>query len=79
MSNQKIFAERVLRINQTAKEQANAQKPHDTGRLGNTLIIPLMMTCFLAGGVVFLWDLLERPTANPLTFASNLTARALAD
>jgi hypothetical protein len=42
------------------------------------MVMPLMTSAFVAGGVVLYWEVLERPTETPLEFASNLTAQLLA-
>lgn len=79
MSNEQIFAERLTRINYTAKKVARAQKPVRTRSFASVLVIPMMLTCFMAGGIVFAWELLERPTGNPIEFANNLTAKVMSN
>ena len=79
MSNEQVFADRINRINHTARKQARVCKPRKTRSLGSVMVIPIMLTCFMAGGILFTWELLDRPTANPLEFASNLTNRVMSN
>ena len=77
MKSQTDFATRVRRIN---KDAAKVQRKNGKARngLGSLMVMPLMSSAFVSGGVLLYWEVLERPTDSPLEFASNLTSQLLA-
>lgn len=77
MKSQTDFSTRINRIN---KDAAKVQRKRGKARagLGSLMVMPMMTSAFVAGGVVLYWEVLERPTETPLEFASNLTAQLLA-
>lgn len=77
MTNETIFASRINRINKTAVKTDRKRRGKSRAGLGSLLVMPLMTVTFMAGGVVAYWEMLERPTANPLQFAGDLTAHLL--
>ncbi len=76
MSKQTDFATRINHINKGAAKVQRKRKPRTS--LSGLLVMPLMTFAFLAGGVVFYWEILERPTNTPLQLAGELTAQLLA-
>lgn len=78
MTNETIFAARVNRIKKEAVKADRKRRSKSRSSLGSLMVMPLMTVTFMAGGVVAYWEMLERPTANPLQFASDLTAQLLA-
>ena len=79
MSNEQIFADRLKRINSSAHRQVTQRKATSRSEPGARMVAPLMMSSLLAGVAVFTWELMDRPTDNPLQLASNLTAQVLSD
>ena len=77
MKSQTDFATRVKRINKDAAKKKRRRSKSNSG-FGSMLVMPLMTSAFVAGGVVLYWEVLERPTDSPLEFASNLTSQLLA-
>jgi hypothetical protein len=77
MKSQTDFATRVKRINKDASKTKRKSVKAGNG-LGSMMVMPLMTSAFVAGGVVMYWEALERPTDSPLEFASNLTSQLLA-
>jgi len=76
MKPQTDFASRINRINKDAAKVQRKRRKTRSG-LGSLLIMPMMTSAFVAGGVVLYWEVLERPTDTPLQFASDLTAHLL--
>ncbi len=76
MKPQTDFATRIKRINKDASKVQRKRGKSRNG-CGSLLIMPMMISAFVAGGVVLYWEALERPTDTPLEFASNLTAQLL--
>ena len=77
MKSQTDFATRVKRINKDAAK-TKRRRGKARGGFGSMMVMPLMTSAFVSGGVVFYWEVLERPTDSPLEFASNLTSQLLA-
>lgn len=76
MKSQTDFTTRVARIKKQANKTRRRRSKSFSG-LGSLMIMPLMTSLFVAGGVVMYWEVLERPTDTPFEFASNLTAQLL--
>lgn len=77
MKSQTDFAQRINRINKDASKVQRKRGKARSG-FGSMMVMPLMTSAFVAGGVVLYWEVLERPTDTPLEFASNLTSQLLA-
>ena len=77
MKSQTDFATRIKKINKDASKVKRKRGKARSG-LGSLMVMPLMTSAFVSGGVVLYWEVLERPTESPLEFASNLTAQLLA-
>ncbi|MGC1496460.1 MAG: hypothetical protein WA790_11690 [Sulfitobacter sp.] len=78
MKEQTDFATRITRINKSAAKIERKRKRKPSTGLCGLFVMPLVTATFVAGGVVFYWEALERPTSTPLQLASDLTAQLLA-
>ena len=76
MKSQTDFATRINRINKGAAK-VSRKRGKARSSLGSLMVMPMMTSAFVAGGVVLYWEVLERPTDTPLQFASDLTAQLL--
>jgi hypothetical protein len=76
-ANEAVFASRVARIEKHARKLDRQRKKRRTRSLGSYMVTPLMLCFFMAGGTVFAWDAMDRPTSSPLEMASILTSKIL--
>ncbi|APE43946.1 hypothetical protein BOO69_11405 [Sulfitobacter alexandrii] len=76
-ANEAAFASRIGRIEKQARRTARSRRTRRSRSLGSYLVTPLMLCFFMAGGTVYAWDAMDRPTDTPLEMASLLTARML--
>jgi hypothetical protein len=77
MRAQTDFATRIGRINKQAVIADSQRKRKSSRGFGQFLVVPLMMASFVAGGIVFAWDMMDRPTDNPFAVTGELTAMLL--
>ena len=78
MRSQTDFATRIDRINQGAV-LADKQRKRKSRSFGSLLVVPLMMSSFVCGGIIFAWDMMDRPTDNPFAVTTELTAMLLSE
>ncbi|QFT59474.1 hypothetical protein FIU94_11625 [Sulfitobacter sp. THAF37] len=74
-ANEIAFANRIDRIEKQARRTVQARKPRRTRSLGSSLITPLMLCFFMAGGTVYAWEAMDRPTETPLDMAGILSSK----
>lgn len=79
MRAQTDFATRIDRINKDAVRVGKQRKRKGGRGLGQLLVVPLMMGSFVCGGIVFAWDMMDRPTDNPFAVTGDLTAMLLSE
>ncbi|OAN78319.1 hypothetical protein A8B82_11410 [Sulfitobacter sp. EhC04] len=77
-ANEAGFASRITRIEKHARKLDRQRKKRRSRSLGSYLVTPLMLCFFMAGGTVFAWDAMDRPTDSPLEMAGILTSKILA-
>lgn len=78
MQNEEIFAARVNRIGKKAKKTERARKKVKPRGAGGIVVVPLTLGLFMAGSMVFAWDMMDRPTNSPFEMTTTLTAMVLA-
>lgn len=78
MRDQTDFATRINRINSDAATADKMRKRKSRG-FGQFLVVPLMMGSFVCGGIIFAWDMMDRPTDNPFAVTGELTAMLLSE
>tara|TARA_R110002095_G_scaffold185481_1_gene162736 strand:+ start:235 stop:483 length:249 start_codon:yes stop_codon:yes gene_type:complete len=76
-ANEENFASRIQRIEKHSQKTARKRKARRPRSLGSYLVAPLMLCCFMAGGTVYAWDAMDRPTATPFEMAGVLTSKML--
>ncbi len=83
MNDQSEFTARLQRINAKTKREdkklrgflrSNRRSPRGRRSGGSLLVMPLMTLSIIAGGTVFAWEVMDRPTDTPLGFATYLAA-----
>lgn len=79
MRPQTDFATRIDRINAQAAKTDKMRKRKGGRGFGQFMVVPLMMCSFVCGGIVFAWDMMDRPTDNPFAVTSELTAMLLSE
>ncbi|MBD3664503.1 hypothetical protein [Sulfitobacter aestuariivivens] len=79
MTNETVFADRVARINTAAKKGARKHRVRRERNLGSMLVTPIMMVFVMAGGMVYAWEAMDRPTDNPFAMAHILTSQVLSN
>ena len=77
VANEANFASRINRIEKQARKTDRLRKTRRSRSLGSCLVTPLMLCFFMAGGAVYAWDAMDRPTDNPLEIAGILTAKMM--
>ena len=76
-ANQAEFASRIQRIEKQTRKAERQRKTRRPRGLGSYLVMPLMLCFFMAGGTVFAWDIMDRPTDTPFEMAGVLTSKFL--
>jgi hypothetical protein len=76
-ANEADFASRIQRIEKQTKKTERTRKTRRSRSLGSYLVMPLMLCFFMAGGTVYAWDAMDRPTDSPFEMASVLTSKFL--
>lgn len=76
-ANETKFASRINRIEKQARKSDRMRKARRPRSLGNYLVTPLMLCFFMAGGAVYAWDAMDRPTDTPFEMANILTSKIL--